>query len=122
MVLVILRVTDRQKRASMTFAGLTGLVEKLSYLESNRMKSILLQSSIFNSTLGTSIQLDGTAPSDKKMDLLQIDPSVGSDNHLQNLTKLLNRKSELNASASSSDGRLRDRYAFDHRSAHFINR
>lgn len=73
---------------------LTGLKQKLPYLEKNRMKSILLQSSIFNSTLGTSIQLDGKNPGDKQLDLLTLDPLVGTDSELQDLIKILKAKSK----------------------------
>lgn len=105
----------------MTYDRFAGLLEKIHYLEANRMKSILLQSTIFNSTLGTSIQLDGTNPSDKKMDLLTIDPSVGTDNQLRNLTKALNRKSELGDAVNDVNTFIRYRYAFDHRSSAVIN-
>lgn len=71
---------------------LNGLKQKLPYLEKNRMKSILLQSSIFNSTLGTSIQLDGKNPGDKKLDLLTLDPFVGTESDLQDLFKILKGK------------------------------
>ena len=51
-----------------------------------------LQSSIFNASGGTSIQLDGQILKDKKIDLLTIDPLVGTDEDLINLMKILNRK------------------------------
>jgi len=72
-----------------------GIQEKLDYLEKNHIKSVLLQSSIFNSTGGRSLQLDGRTPHDKTIDLLRIDPLVGSDNDFQELTKILNRKGFL---------------------------
>ena len=120
-VLEISKVIRSDRRASMTHDRFAGLLEKMRYLEDNRMKSILLQSTIFNSTLGTSIQLDGTNPSDKKMDLLTIDPSVGTDNQLQNLTKTLNRRSERGDTVNDLYTFVRYRYAFDHRSSAVIN-
>jgi hypothetical protein len=71
---------------------LLGIEQKLEYLEKNFIKSILIDSSIFNATSGTSIQLDGQTPKDKNVDLLNIDPFVGTDQHLQDLTKILNKK------------------------------
>jgi len=64
-------------------------------LEKNNIKSILLRSSIFNVTLGTSIQLDGQTLTNKKFDLLKIDPSVGTENDFEDLAKILNRKGLL---------------------------
>ena len=69
-----------------------GIQEKLGYLETNQIKSILLRSSIFNVTDGTSLQLDGRTLLNKHIDLLNIDPFVGNDTDLQELTKILNRK------------------------------
>ncbi|CAF0978935.1 unnamed protein product [Adineta steineri] len=69
-----------------------GIQEKLPYFEKNNIKSILLQSSIFNVSGGTSIKLDGQIPHDKNIDLKVVDPNVGGDNDLQELAKILNRK------------------------------
>ncbi|CAM4863318.1 unnamed protein product [Rotaria socialis] len=69
-----------------------GVQENLNYFEKNNIKSILFQSTIFNVTGGTSLHLDGQRAYDKKIDLLQIDPLVGSDNDLQDLLKIFNRR------------------------------
>jgi len=69
-----------------------GVGEKLNYFEKNNIKSLLLRSSIFNITSGTSLQLDRRNFQDKKFDFLTIDPLVGSENDFQDLAKLLNRK------------------------------
>ncbi|CAF3405217.1 unnamed protein product [Rotaria socialis] len=69
-----------------------GVQENLNYFEKNNIKSILFQSTIFNVTGGTSLHLDGQRAYDKNIDLLQIDPLVGSDNDLQDLLKIFNRR------------------------------
>ncbi|CAF2794545.1 unnamed protein product [Rotaria sp. Silwood2] len=69
-----------------------GVQEKLSYLEKNNIKSLLLQSSIFNVTTGTSIQSSGRNVRTKNVNLYSIDPSVGSDNDLKELSRTLYRK------------------------------
>ncbi|CAF3871276.1 unnamed protein product [Rotaria sp. Silwood2] len=73
-----------------------GVQEKLSYLEKNNIKSLLLQSSIFNVTTGTSIQSSGRNVRTKNVNLYSIDPSVGSDNDLKELSRTLYRKGKLN--------------------------
>jgi hypothetical protein len=56
-------------------------------LEKNSIKSILLRSSIFNVTIGTSIEQN------KKVDLLTIDPRIGNESQFNNFIKNFNRKS-----------------------------
>ncbi|CAF3391318.1 unnamed protein product [Rotaria sp. Silwood1] len=69
-----------------------GVQEKLDYLEKNDIKVILLQSSIFNLTSGTSNQLNERNSGVKNIDLYNIDSSVGSDNDLKELAKNLYRR------------------------------
>jgi hypothetical protein len=59
----------------------------------NSIQSIILRSSIFNVTSGTSIQLDGKTIQDKIVDLLTIDPRIGNENQFSNFIKNFNRKS-----------------------------
>lgn len=69
-----------------------GVEEKLDYLEKNHIKSILLQSSIFNITNGRSIELNGKDFQNKKFDLLTIDSLVGNEKNLDDFIKILTRK------------------------------
>lgn len=69
-----------------------GVEEKLKYLETNSIKSILLHSSIFNITSGKSYEITEKNYQNNKFDLLTIDPLVGTENDLDNLIKILNRK------------------------------
>ena len=66
-----------------------GIQDKLDYFEKNSIKSILLRSSIFNRTIGTSIQSNNQYI---KTDLLNIDPQIGNETQLDNLIKNFNRK------------------------------
>ncbi|UJR19835.1 hypothetical protein I4U23_022968 [Adineta vaga] len=62
-----------------------GVEEKLKYFEKNRIKSLLFQSSIFNTT-------DGRTPYDQNIDLMTLDTKIGNDKDLQDFIKILNRK------------------------------
>lgn len=69
-----------------------GLIEQLPYIEKNQIQSILLESSIFNVSIGISTKLDGTDPIDKKFNLKRIDPKIGKEKDLDDLVKILLKK------------------------------
>jgi hypothetical protein len=69
-----------------------GLIEKLPYLKSISVKSILLDASIFNASISSSTRLDGQIVADKRVDLMNIDPRIGKNEDLQDLKKILTRQ------------------------------
>lgn len=71
---------------------LKGLEDQLKYLETNNIKSILFSSSIFDHSNSQSIELNQQLNSNKKIDLLTIDPSVANEQQLDQFVKNLNRK------------------------------
>lgn len=72
-----------------------GLVEKLNYLERNSIRSILLQSSIFNISDELVELLDRQFGQNQITDLFQLDPKIGDENDWNQLMKILIEKSNI---------------------------
>jgi len=71
---------------------LQGLEEQFKYFESNKIKSILFSSSIFNSSNSQSIELNGNGLVNKRIDLLNIDPLIANSDQFNSFIKNSNRK------------------------------
>ena len=115
-------VTINDTDASIFVLFTSGLKEKLNYLEENQIKSILLQSTIFNQTISSSTKLDGTDSLNKKYDLYTLDPAVGSDAEFQDFVKALGSKSSSNFSGYKFYlEKFSFRFTRDYRFTNFIN-
>ena len=96
MELAILKVLEKQKEYFFSFSSsLIGIREKIDYFKQNYIKSILVQSSVFNVSSGTSIRLDRGTANVEKMDLTTLDPKVATENDLQSLLKMITMRGEF---------------------------
>lgn len=72
-----------------------GLVEKLDYLERNYIRTILIQSSIFNVSDELVELLDRQFGQSQTTDLFQLDPQVGDEEDWNALMEILAEKSKI---------------------------